>query len=72
MSQFVSPDDMIDGLQENLNEIRRTMAEIEGERIALIDAWRTQMEKRGTDRLTAALIVQEVIDNAQPFERWLP
>lgn len=36
----------------------------ERERIALADAWRSQMEGQGVPKITAALIVQDVIDNA--------
>lgn len=43
---------------------RSVLDEVEAERIAVCDAWRAQMEAQGMPKVTAALLVQDVLDNA--------
>lgn len=49
--------------------LRSILQDVEGERIALVDAFRFYLESQGVDRTTAALYVQRVIDNAKPYRR---
>lgn len=48
----------------NYDRLKDTTERIEKERIALADAWRAQLEGVGVPAVTAANIIQDVIDRA--------